>query len=44
MQAAPWAAPRSFFQDFNLGLDAAYEKKETLDHGGAPDLNAGRVA
>ena len=44
VQAAPWAAPGGFFQDFNLGLDAAYEKKETFDHDGAPDLSAGKAA
>jgi hypothetical protein len=42
MQAAPWAAPGGFFQDFDLGLDAAYEKEEAFDHGGAPDLDAER--
>jgi len=42
MQTAPWAAPGIFFQDFNLGLDAADKEKETLDHGGAPDLDAAR--
>jgi hypothetical protein len=32
MQAAPWAAPRSFVQGFDLGLDAANKEKEALDH------------
>lgn len=44
MQAAPRAAPGGFFQDLNLGLDAAYKEKKALDHGDAPDLDAGKVA
>jgi hypothetical protein len=36
MQAAPGAAAGRFLQDFNLGLDAADEKKEAIKHVGAP--------
>jgi hypothetical protein len=43
MEAAPWAAPGRLFQDFGLGLDAAYEKKEAFNHDCAPGPGAAGV-
>lgn len=44
MQSAPGAAPGGFFQDSDLGLDAAYEKEEAFDHGALPGLHTRKAA
>jgi hypothetical protein len=43
IQAAPWAAPGRFIQNFDLGLDAADKQKEACHHGCTPGSGAAAV-